>query len=101
MELCGSRDIIARVFKLKLDAMMTDLTKNNVLGRVLAGAKLPTSLSLLDYNFKSVFPYLIIGGNFFGKAWNINIHFSVPPAATWLLPIFHLGNYIFLGGCVE
>ncbi|KAK1380229.1 hypothetical protein POM88_026973 [Heracleum sosnowskyi] len=29
-------DLIARVFKIKLDAMMSDLTKENVLGRVLA-----------------------------------------------------------------
>ncbi|KAK1393983.1 hypothetical protein POM88_013039 [Heracleum sosnowskyi] len=42
VELCGSSDasvrpdIIARVFKLKLDAMMSDLTKHDVLGRVVA-----------------------------------------------------------------
>ncbi|KAK1394567.1 hypothetical protein POM88_013623 [Heracleum sosnowskyi] len=42
VELCGSSDasvrpdIISRVFKLKLDAMMSDLTKHDVLGRVLA-----------------------------------------------------------------
>ncbi|KAK1394686.1 hypothetical protein POM88_013742 [Heracleum sosnowskyi] len=29
-------DLVARVFKIKLDAMMADLTKQNVLGRVLA-----------------------------------------------------------------
>lgn len=43
VELCGTSDastrpdIIARVFKLKLDAMVSDLTKHDVLGRVLAG----------------------------------------------------------------
>ncbi|KAK1360464.1 hypothetical protein POM88_044938 [Heracleum sosnowskyi] len=42
VELCGSTDasvrpdIISRVFKLKLDAMMSDLTKYDVLGRVVA-----------------------------------------------------------------
>ncbi|KAK1391346.1 hypothetical protein POM88_010402 [Heracleum sosnowskyi] len=47
VELCGSSDasvrpdIIARVFKLKLDAMMSDLTKHDVLGRVVADKDVP------------------------------------------------------------
>lgn len=35
-------DIVARVFKMKLDAMINDFTKKHVLGRVLAGICLPT-----------------------------------------------------------
>lgn len=33
-------DIIARVFKIKLDMMLSDLTKKDVLGRVQAGTNL-------------------------------------------------------------
>lgn len=37
-------DIIARVFKMKLDAMITGFTKNSLLGRVLAGLFPPVHL---------------------------------------------------------
>lgn len=36
-------DIIARVFKIKLDMMLSDLTKKDALGRVRAGTNSPLS----------------------------------------------------------
>lgn len=53
-------DIVARVFKMKLDAMIVDFTKNSVLGRVLAGMRSHKFLLI-------VYTHLCLSGEFAHK----------------------------------
>ncbi|KAK1350657.1 hypothetical protein POM88_054624 [Heracleum sosnowskyi] len=52
-------DLVARVFKMKLDAMMSDLTKKDVLGRVLAVPFKAVSSSwyFILYRFNPILPW--------------------------------------------
>ena len=68
-------DICARVFKMKLDAMIADLTKNRVMGRALAGTYFPC------HNFNLKPPYSSIPslnpGAFYTKQITLTNSFRV------------------------
>lgn len=59
-------DLVARVFKLKLDALMNDLTKNNVLGRVLA-SNIFYIVQLISVVYMLIWPQIYI---YYGPLFN-------------------------------